>query len=318
MGEAVVHRIDLQQNEITWDEIRFDPSGLIRLQGWSFLNSEAITTPELIFDDHVLQLLNRWRYWRPDLNKHLKSAAHPLAGFGFEWLAPNGRAGGVTLNIKGAPPLAIRAEIEISRPDYAFLFDSSDVVGREQIYGSGLPCLTVDQQIRALTLLMSGRILDFGCGAGALVSELRQHGKEAFGIEINRPTITENLIGGAVPYIKLYEGGALPFENNSFDCVTAFEVLEHVPDYKFALSEICRVSPRLMMSVPDIAAVPMLHRHNVVPWHLLESTHLNFFTETSLRQALKPHFAKIEIGRLGEIETNGTRYFISLLAVCER
>jgi hypothetical protein len=61
-----------------------------------------------------------------------------------------------------------------------------------------------------------------------------------------------------------------------------------------------------------------LQRHNVVPWHLLESTHLNFFTETSLRSALAPHFSKVEIGRMGEIETNGSRYFISLLAVCDR
>lgn len=318
MPHSVLRTVGLRQGPITWDEMRFDPCGLFRLQGWSFLESDEIPTPELMLNSEALPLLNRWRYWRPDLWLHNESKTKPWAGFAFEWLAPDGLARAVTLKIKGAKPRVILAGIEVVRSSHIFLLNGSEVAGREQIYGSGLPCQTVDDQIRALMPFMTGRLLDFGCGAGALVRELRKNGKEAFGIEIDRPVITENLIPEVAPYLKLYGGGPLPFESNAFDCVTAFEVIEHVADYKFALEEISRVASRLVMSVPDMATIPILHQHNVVPWHLLESTHLNFFTEISLRRALEPHFKKIEIGRMGEIETNGTRYFISLVAVCDK
>jgi SAM-dependent methyltransferase len=318
VGGAISQVIDLHQHRITWDEIRVESCGLVRLQGWSFLDSALILEPSLVLNGERVPLLNRWRQWRKDLRSHPFYASSPWPGFGFEWLLPGGDISKLVLEIAGAQPITIHQNMEISRPDHDFLFTHRQVLNRDQIYGSGLPCLTVDENIKALFPFIIGRILDFGCGAGALVCALREKGREAFGIEIDRPTITEHVVQEAAPFLTFYAGGSLPFENDAFDCVTAFEVIEHVTEHALALREISRVGRRLVMSVPDMAAIPILQRHNVVPWHLLESTHLNFFTETSLRSALAPHFSKVEIGRMGEIETNGSRYFISLLAVCDR
>lgn len=54
---------------------------------------------------------------------------------------------------------------------------------------------------------------------------------------------------------RLVPGSAtnLPFEDESFDCVTAFDVLEHVPDHERAARELARVVRRgglLLVSTP--------------------------------------------------------------------
>src|SRR5262249_5173077 len=157
------------------------------------------------------------------------------------------------------------------------------VFRREDIYGYGPPETTLQAEIsRLLPMIRGPRVLDFGCGAGALVRRLRQDGHDAVGMQMDRSIIADKILPEARPYLTLFQGGPLPFPDQTFDCATAFEVLEHVDDYDQALRELRRVSRRLILSVPDMMTIPALHRLNVVPWHLLESTHVNFFTELSL------------------------------------
>jgi 2-polyprenyl-3-methyl-5-hydroxy-6-metoxy-1,4-benzoquinol methylase len=61
---------------------------------------------------------------------------------------------------------------------------------------------------------------------------------------------------------------SLPFKSKSFDCVVAFEVLEHLPfnDFKLALKELSRVSNgNLIISLPYVSArfggIIFLFRH---------------------------------------------------------
>ena len=96
------------------------------------------------------------------------------------------------------------------------------------------------------------------------------------------------------------------------------EVLEHIPDWRGAIVEMGRVARRALITVPDMSAIPTLFPHRVVPWHLLESTHVNFFTQRSLHAALSTAFSRITFLRLGEFPVNGTRVYTSLVALCER
>ena len=121
------------------------------------------------------------------------------------------------------------------------------------------------------------------------------------------------------PFIDLYEGELpLPYPHDRFAGVVCSEVLEHIPDWRGAIVEMGRVARRALITVPDMSAIPTLFPHRVVPWHLLESTHVNFFTQRSLHAALSTAFSRITFLRLGEFPVNGTRVYTSLVALCER
>jgi 2-polyprenyl-3-methyl-5-hydroxy-6-metoxy-1,4-benzoquinol methylase len=159
-------------------------------------------------------------------------------------------------------------------------------------------------------------VLDFGCGAGTLVSILRRHGREADGIEVDRPAIRAALCPDAQGFVRLYDGTLpLPYPDGRFNSAIAVEVLEHVRDHDAVLAELCRVAPaRLVVTVPDMSAIPLSHHNNTVPWHLLESTHLNFFTQSSLSLALLRHYAAVEVARIAPAVTNDSKWYTSLMA----
>lgn len=88
------------------------------------------------------------------------------------------------------------------------------------------------------------RVLDFGCGAGQIVDELRKRGIEAFGCDVfyeggdYSSAIHSDLLGSV---IKKIEDGRIPFPSDYFDFVVNNQVMEHVENLNVVLSEISRV-----------------------------------------------------------------------------
>lgn len=88
------------------------------------------------------------------------------------------------------------------------------------------------------------RVLDYGCGAGELVSRLREQGAAAFGCDIfyeggDSSALVDPTLFGTV--IRKMEGNSIPFDDDSFDVVINVQVMEHVEDLDTVLSEIHRV-----------------------------------------------------------------------------
>ncbi len=87
-------------------------------------------------------------------------------------------------------------------------------------------------------------MLDYGCGAGEVVEELRRRGVEAFGCDVfyeggdYSESLAPGLLGGV---ILRTEGDAIPFDSASFDLVVNNQVMEHVENLDGALAEISRV-----------------------------------------------------------------------------
>ncbi len=91
------------------------------------------------------------------------------------------------------------------------------------------------------------KVLDFGCGLGISVLELRDLGIDAYGVDINQSRIDnaqkklseKQTIESSEIFRQLDQ--EIPFENNTFDYVYANQVLEHVVNLESSISEIARV-----------------------------------------------------------------------------
>lgn len=91
----------------------------------------------------------------------------------------------------------------------------------------------------------NAKVLDLGVGNGFTLSFLSQVFPDSVGCDIDNLAIKStkellNKVNIKIPVI-LYNGIKLPFADNTFDIVTAVEVVEHVNDYDLFLREINRV-----------------------------------------------------------------------------
>ncbi len=82
--------------------------------------------------------------------------------------------------------------------------------------------------------------LDIGCGLGYLIKEAIEEGIDAYGIEVSNYALKNAIIRERVKFGSITD---IPFEDDYFDIVSAFDILEHIhPKDTFkALSEIRRV-----------------------------------------------------------------------------
>ncbi len=93
--------------------------------------------------------------------------------------------------------------------------------------------------------LSGQRVLDLGCGGGMLAEPMAAAGARVTGIdpsaaslEAAREHASKN--GLEIDY-RLARAEQIPFDDESFDLVAAFDVLEHLDDLERSLGEVARV-----------------------------------------------------------------------------
>lgn len=108
------------------------------------------------------------------------------------------------------------------------------------------------------------KILDAGCGTGAMLSHLRSYG-EVVGVDISSEAIrlatTREVEGCRLVQCSLTD---LPFEDGSFDLVTSFDVVSHIKEHGLAFQELGRVlkpGGRVVMNLP--AYNPLRSEHDL-------------------------------------------------------
>ncbi len=96
------------------------------------------------------------------------------------------------------------------------------------------------------------RVLDIGCGDGALLLELDRRRPEwrFAGVEIAEAAV--ELVAGRCPDadVQVYDGETLPWDAGAFDLAILSHVLEHVPDPVAVLAEAARVAAFVIVEVP--------------------------------------------------------------------
>lgn len=151
-----------------------------------------------------------------------------------------------------------------------------------------------------LPLRAGDRVLDLGCGEGrhAIAAQALQ-GADAVGVDLflkDLQTARERQTEFASAHpsqglFALVAGDAmrLPFPDHSFDAVICSEVLEHVPDWRGAITEIARVlrpGGRLCVSVPRPWCERICWRLSRA-YHQTPGGHLRIFSLPMLKGAIE-------------------------------
>ena len=138
---------------------------------------------------------------------------------------------------------------EMQSHHYPILYQVEDThwwyVGRRRIIRS------LVEKIRATLNTSNPRILDVGCGTGANLKMLADYGN-AEGVDIS-PQAVEFCRERGLESVKLGAAEQLPYENDSFELVTALDVIEHLDDDVAGLREMRRVlrrDGRILLFVP--------------------------------------------------------------------
>lgn len=119
--------------------------------------------------------------------------------------------------------------------------------------------------------MVSGKLLEVGCGEGRGVEELLDQVDSYLGIDKIQAVIDE--LKRKYPAVAFEQAVIPPFlgiESNSFDTVVSFQVIEHIQDDKLFLEEIYRVlkpDGKAIISTPNIR-----HTLSRNPWHIREYT----------------------------------------------
>ena len=130
--------------------------------------------------------------------------------------------------------------------------------------------LVFDRWIPAYRVRVVPQFADW-CDEGSIVFDFCcDDGTTALAIQAQRPSLTiqgVDIQGHRPCRIPrtLYDGKRLPFDDDSFDVVLAFDVLHHTPDIGAALKELARVA----------------RRYVILKEHAVESRVANFFVTLS-------------------------------------
>lgn len=301
------------------DSLEGAPLPLLRVIGW-FAGDRLPPMTLFTNDAQALRPHVQSRQRRKDVVS-ANASSNPFSGYRVDFMLEPGQQP-VRLEIgRQLFELAGLGGFSQIDPHYSSLFRQDKVLGRNSIYGSGPP---VDgaTEFKEFAALAQGNILDFGCGNGDLVTYLQQQGRRAEGLELEDGKARNVIKPGAAQHVRFYPGSVpLPYGDGTFDSIVSTEVIEHVAGIEKYVPEFARIlrpGGRLLVTTPDITSIPSSFLANCVPWHLLESTHINFFTPLSVAALFASHFKVVTTYCLGSGRVNG--YFVpgSVGAILEK
>lgn len=110
------------------------------------------------------------------------------------------------------------------------------------------------QLVMHYTGLKKGRILDYGAGTGAFLDTCKKNGWDATGIEPDETAnkvMAEKFSISSYPNLNAAKAQSALYD---FDVITAWHVLEHVPDLKETITELrnsLKEKAKLIVAVPN-------------------------------------------------------------------
>ena len=166
---------------------------------------------------------------------------------------------------------------------------------------------------------LKGRILDIGAGTGDFLLEAKNQNWDILGIEPNDKA-KGIALGKGIKFGDTIE----KLESNSFDVITMWHVLEHVPDVEHQLAELKRLlkpSGTIIIAVPNFKSYDANHYKEFwaaydVPrhlWHFSKTAIEKLFDKQNMNlEDIKPMwFDSFYVSLLSEKYKTGKMNFIS-------
>jgi 2-polyprenyl-3-methyl-5-hydroxy-6-metoxy-1,4-benzoquinol methylase len=145
----------------------------------------------------------------------------------------------------------------------------------------------IDASVR---LTRPASLLDVGCGEGVVTQRMAAvSGAATVGVDLGSDELLAEWARRSSERVYFRPGSAydLPFDDGSFDCVCALEVLEHLERPRAAIAELARVSrSTLLLSVPREPLWRAAHMLAGRDLRRLGNTpgHINHWTSEGFRQ----------------------------------
>ena len=126
--------------------------------------------------------------------------------------------------------------------------------------------------------ILRPRILDLGCGEGIKIQRFSPHALYV-GVDLDFPSVQKIQDRKPDGFAAIARAEALPFKDNVFDEIHAYDVLEHVQDFEASCAQISRCLKQGGMLVIEVPH----HRSELV----LLRAHPEYWTEISHRRFVR-------------------------------
>jgi SAM-dependent methyltransferase len=166
----------------------------------------------------------------------------------------------------------------------------------------------------AETYTRGKRVLDFGCGSGYGSARIAESAAHVTAVDVAPDAVEfarSRFQRDNLSYQAIDPAAPLPFEDDAFDVVLSFQVLEHVRDTAHYLSEVRRVlapGGRFVLVTPDRSTRLLAFQR---PWNRY---HVHEYSGEGLKRTVSRHFDDLQV-----MEMSGTREMIDVeLRRCAR
>ena len=167
-------------------------------------------------------------------------------------------------------------------PELYAYYDKYANLGKEDIFDP-ISSTRCQDLLRWLSGFGTGReVLDVGCGLGQFVEVANNSGWIAEGLELSKGAVDfARRQGLAVQELDFLSEAIKP---NSYDMVTLFEVIEHVPnpaEFLYRAGEVVRPGGLVYLTTPNFASLDRFLFGK--DWKIIHPEHLTYFTPRTLR-----------------------------------
>ena len=134
------------------------------------------------------------------------------------------------------------------------------------------------EYVKCKSIPRDSKLLDIGCNTGSTIFNLHQYGfTNVYGVDVEKNSINlgRELYAQISDRLVDYDGVKLPFEDNSFDVVTMFDVIEHITN----IDRFIREEVRRVLTGRGILLFQTPNKYTNIPWEILHHKSLHKYKE---------------------------------------